>query len=252
MKKILLSIISFVTFTTVTYAQVCTVDPNAAGLIYPMQPDSTTNPGEYYEETITITVPTDTTVSIITVYLDSVVLDSVQGLPAGLTYGCGSSLGNCTYLGGTQGCFKISGTVDNSVAVGIYPITFHVTITGVLDSTGSGGEPIVLPYALEAFNLYVGNVGVQTLNTLKFDVIQNIPNPFNGTTSIKFNCPISGTVDFTVFDILGKQVHNKKIDAVTGANVIKYSSENLAPGAYFYMLSNGTERITKRMVVSGK
>lgn len=250
MKKNLLSIL-FITAISITgFAQVCTVDPNATGLIYPMQPDSVVDPGDNYSQTITVSVPTDTTVSLITVYIDSIQIAGVTGLPNGLTYDCNSSLGNCTFLGGTTGCFIISGTVNDTV--GIYPITFEVVIGGVLDSTGTGGDPLVIPYSLEVFNMYVGNVGVQILSASKFDVIQNVPNPFNGSTTIKFNSPVNETVNFYVYDMTGRQVYSSKINAVTGVNIINYTSEKLAPGAYFYTLANSTNRITKQMVVTGK
>jgi len=254
MKKQLLTLLLISSTFTFSFAQngggVCSADPNATGLVYPMQPDSVVNPGESYSQTITISVPTDTTVSVITVYVDSIQLDSVRGLPVGLAYGCNSSLGNCTYLGGTQGCFIIDGTVNDTV--GIYPITFDVIIYGVLDSTGTGGDPLVLPYSLEVYNLYVGNVGVEMLNNSKFDVIQNVPNPFNGSTTIKFNSPVAETVNFHVYDMIGRQVHSSKINAVTGVNTINYTSEKLAPGAYFYSIANGKNSITKRMIVTGK
>ncbi len=251
MKKTLLSLISITAFAASSFAQVCMPDPNATGLLYPMTPDSTTNVWQDYTQTVTISVPTDTTVSVITVYVDSIQLDSVRGLPNGLTYGCNSSLGNCTYLGGTEGCFIISGNVNDSA--GTYPITFDVVIYGVLDSTGTGGDPLVLPYSIEVYNLFVGEpLGVQTLSTSKFDVIQNVPNPFNGSTIIKFNNPVAETVNFYVYDMIGRQVHNSKINAVTGVNTINYTSEKLAPGAYFYTIANGKNSITKRMIVTGK
>ncbi len=153
MKKLLLSLFTITAITTTGFAQVCNVDPNATGLIYPMQPDSVIDQvGDYYEQTITLSVPTDTTVSVITVYIDSIILLSVDGLPTGLTYGCNSSLGNCTYVGGSEGCFIISGTVNDTV--GIYPITFNVELTGVLDSTGTDTTQLTVPYALEVYSLY--------------------------------------------------------------------------------------------------
>jgi len=247
MKKNLLTFLLITTFSAFGFAQVCTPDPNATGLFYPAQPDSTANPGEWYEQTMTLSVPTDTNIVVATIHIDSVFLDSVRGLPVGLTYGCNSSLGNCNYPGGTDGCFIISGTLNANDTVGVYPITFDVILYGVLDST-----PTTLPYSLDLYSIYVGNVGVQTLNLSKFDVIQNIPNPFNGNTTIKFSSPANEKVDFLVYDMIGKQVYNSKINAVTGINKINFSSEKLAPGAYFYTLANSKTRITKRMIVTGK
>ncbi len=245
MKKIYLALLLIIAVSATGFTQVCTTDPNAVGLVYPMLPDSIVNPGETYNQTMTVTVPTDTTISVVTVHIDSIKLASITGMPVGLSFQCNSTLGTCTYPGGTQGCFIINGTVNDTV--GVYPILFDVIVYGLLDL-----DTVELPYSLDVFTLYVGNVGIQTLNTSKFDVIQNIPNPFSGTTTIKFNSPTSETVTFYVFDMLGRAVHSSKINAVSGVNSINYSAEKLAPGTYFYTIANGKTRITKRMIVSGK
>lgn len=253
MKKTLLSVFSIAAFTASSFAQ-CIIDPNATGLLYPMTPDTTTNRWQDYTQTLTISVPTDTTIQgLFTVYIDSVALMSVDGLPNGLTYGCNSSLGNasCTYPGGTDGCFIISGNVNDSA--GVYPITLNIMGYGVLDSTGTDTNHLALELPVDGYTLYVGEaLSVQMLDNSKFDVIQNVPNPFNGSTTIKFNNPVAETVNFSVYDMIGKQVHSAKINAVTGVNTINYTSEKLAPGAYFYTLTNGKNSITKRMVVTGK
>ncbi len=251
MKKNLLVLLFLTTISATSFAQICSPDPNATGLFYPAMPDSTTNRWQYYEQVMTISVPTDTTVSPLTIYIDSVLLDSVRGLPNGLSYGCNSSLGNCTYVGGSEGCFIISGTINDSS--GVYPITIDVVLAGVLDSTGTDTTQLVVPYSLEVYNLYVDTaLGVQVLDMQKFAVLQNIPNPFNGSTTIKFNSPVNEKIDFFVYDMIGRQVHSSKINAVSGVNTINYTSEKLAPGAYFYTLANSKARITKRMIVSGK
>ncbi len=251
MKKTLLTLLFLSAITVSSFAQICSIDPNATGLIYPMLPDSTTNVWQDYTQTITISVPTDTSVPPLTVYIDSIFLDSVRGLPNGLTYGCNSSVGTCNYIGGTQGCFIISGNVNDTM--GIYQVTIDVVLAGVLDSTGTDTNQLVIPYSLDVYKLYVGApLGVQSLDNSIFDVLQNIPNPFNGNTAIKFNSPVNEKVDFYVYDMIGRQVYNSKISAVTGVNTINYTSEKLEPGAYFYTLANSKARITKRMIVSAK
>ena len=246
MKKLLLFFCVLTIITAKGFAQNCTPDPNASGLYYPTQPDSTTNVWQDYEQTVTFNVPTDTTIQIITIHIDSLHLNTVIGLPNGLTYGCNSTLGNCNYPGGTEGCFIISGNVNDTV--GVYPIIFDVTVYGLIDTVSAP-----LNQQVEVYNLYVGEpLSVQALDLTKFDVLQNTPNPFNGSTTIKFNSPVAETVNFSVYDMIGRQVHTTKIDAVTGVNTINYTSEKLAPGAYFYTLANGKNSITKRMVLTGK
>ena len=42
------------------------------------------------------------------VYIDSISISSIDGLPEGLTYSCNNGL--CSYQGGESGCFSINGT----------------------------------------------------------------------------------------------------------------------------------------------
>jgi len=57
--------------------------------------------------------------------LDSVVIDSVTGLPSGFSYAC--SAPGCIFLPDTNECIAITGTADSS-QLGIYPLTVYITI----------------------------------------------------------------------------------------------------------------------------
>ncbi|MEM9984204.1 MAG: T9SS type A sorting domain-containing protein [Bacteroidota bacterium] len=85
----------------------CTPDPNATGLV---SPDTlpTACPNQFYDVTLTLSVPTDTTIGLFTVDIDSVVLTSVLGLPTGLSTSCNPV--SCGFPGGTQGCVRVFGT----------------------------------------------------------------------------------------------------------------------------------------------
>ena len=85
----------------------CTPDPNATGLV---SPDTlpTACPNQFYDVTLTLNVPTDTTVGAFTANIDSVVLTAVLGLPNGLSTSC--SPASCSFPGGSQGCVRVFGT----------------------------------------------------------------------------------------------------------------------------------------------
>lgn len=92
-------------------------------------------------------------------------------------------------------------------------------------------------------------IGVEELSLDKFDLQQNTPNPFTGSTNIQFNCTANEKVTFTVFDMLGIEAYSNTINATSGVNTFTYTSK-LSPGTYFYSISNGTDRVTKTMIVT--
>ena len=70
-----------------------------------------------------------------------------------------------------------------------------------------------------------------------FKLYQNYPNPFNPATTIKFELPLSVTVNITVFDMMGEKVKellNERLEA--GYHEIIFRAENLASGMYIYRL----------------
>lgn len=91
-------------------------------------------------------------------------------------------------------------------------------------------------------------VGIEKWYADKFAVKQNIPNPFTGSTSIQFNCGISEKISFSIFDMLGREVHSENINANIGTNTINYTSK-LGAGTYFYTIGNDKYRTTKKMVI---
>lgn len=88
----------------------------------------------------------------------------------------------------------------------------------------------------------------------QFSLEQNIPNPFNPVTDIKFGIPQGCEVKLTVFNILGQQVAvlaDGYMEA--GYYTIPWDSRSdgrqLASGVYLYRLEAGTFVETKRMML---
>ena len=69
---------------------------------------------------------------------------------------------------------------------------------------------------------------------------QNFPNPFNPSTTIKYELPKSSTVKLIVYDLLGREVSllvNERRDA--GVYEVKFDGLTLASGVYVYRLQAG-------------
>lgn len=68
-------------------------------------------------------------------------------------------------------------------------------------------------------------------------LIQNFPNPFNPTTKIKYEIPVTGKVTIKVFDILGVEV-GTLVNEVQNKGIyeINFDGSALSSGVYFYQL----------------
>jgi hypothetical protein len=83
-----------------------------------------------------------------------------------------------------------------------------------------------------------------------FEVSQNKPNPFDNTTNINFDAASSGAFTFQVINLLGEVVHQEQFNGKRGENTFTFTSNDLNQGVYLYSLSNGSNTVTKRMVVN--
>ncbi|NQT27334.1 carbohydrate binding domain-containing protein [candidate division KSB1 bacterium] len=75
----------------------------------------------------------------------------------------------------------------------------------------------------------------------QFELSRNYPNPFNGSTAVKFYVPESSHVKATVFDITGKQVAeiaNSPHEA--GLHTLRFNSSDLSSGVYFCRINATT------------
>ncbi|MBZ0179070.1 MAG: T9SS type A sorting domain-containing protein [Melioribacteraceae bacterium] len=92
----------------------------------------------------------------------------------------------------------------------------------------------------------------QELFPEKFHLSQNYPNPFNPSTVIKYS--IAGQQEFVtlkVFDVLGREIAtlvNKKQSP--GNYSVTFDASEIASGVYFYQLTAGKAKETKKMILS--
>lgn len=84
----------------------------------------------------------------------------------------------------------------------------------------------------------------------EFQLSQNIPNPFNPTTTIRFWLPHRQHVSLSVFDIRGREIATlMDKDLNPGRHSTEFNAKNLPSGVYFYRLTTPTFTKTKKMAL---
>lgn len=83
----------------------------------------------------------------------------------------------------------------------------------------------------------------------EFELYQNVPNPFEGATSIGFRIAQRGKVDLAVFDGTGRQVLGQSGVYDAGYNTMTISSNELEQGGVlYYQLSYDNKIATRKMI----
>ena len=80
--------------------------------------------------------------------------------------------------------------------------------------------------------------------------VKAYPNPFNQTTTIKYQIPKMSFVILKVYDVLGNEITtlvNEEKQA--GEYEIKFEPKGLQSGIYFYRIGTGNFVETKKMIL---
>jgi len=94
------------------------------------------------------------------------------------------------------------------------------------------------------------SVEEKTSNIKSYSLNQNYPNPFYPSTTINFTMKKAGLANLKVYDILGRVVMKKSIEAKLGPNVYNFNGQNFSTGVYFYQLNaEGFSKTMKMMLV---
>ncbi len=83
-----------------------------------------------------------------------------------------------------------------------------------------------------------------------FALFQNYPNPFNPSTTIRYAVPKAGQIELSLYDISGRKIATL-VHGFRGPGIYQYrlNGTDLASGIYFYTLSAGSVKITKKMIL---
>ncbi len=96
-------------------------------------------------------------------------------------------------------------------------------------------------------------IGINTISNeipSAYRLYQSYPNPFNPVTNIKFDITSRSNVKLVIYDAAGRQVDelvNGELNA--GTYKAEWNAVNYSSGVYFYTLSSGSYRETKKMIL---
>jgi hypothetical protein len=83
-----------------------------------------------------------------------------------------------------------------------------------------------------------------------FDVSQNFPNPFTGETYFTVNLNKGSNLALDVFTLTGQKVSNKVYGQLSaGTHKLSIDANNLPSGVYFYTITAGDSKVTRKMIV---
>jgi hypothetical protein len=267
MKKLFL-LIAFAAFSYATSAQ-CTIDQNNTEFLSP-RPDSLpcVERGVAYSEVLQFAIPASIDLSQfigfpLTANIISVIIDTVQGLPTGMSYVSNPADG--ILLGGDNGCALLSGTTSDPA--GTYPISFEGTITvntfitgdttfdiATLQSLGGGGGGGFFPgeIALEVIEqggeCRPATAGIKNFNAELQSAFLIFPNPSNGLVNINIRNQEFNKAEISVYDFTGKQVMTETF--TTQGNLNKQLNLSALPkGVYAILLKTDKGTASKNIVL---
>lgn len=244
--------------TGIAYAQ-CTPDPGQTGAgIFPTPVTGVPNGevGVPYSNVFTINVPQDTTIDLstffpgaptVTMTVNFFTIDAFNSLPAGLGYAC--SPASCSILGGNSGCIEVSG-LPTTAGQFVANMTTSLNVAVPASVPFIGGTNQSLPGPL-AYQYEINNAtSADPASATAFTVSQNYPNPASDFTRISFHTTSSSDVSLEVYSLAGQRMHGESATYASGDHNLDLDVRNLEAGVYFYTLSNGNEKITRRLVVA--
>ena len=147
--------------------------------------------------------------------------------------------------------YKLTQVGSNADWVPTWPLPekddMHYSNTSLL-THATDDLPLGDPYWI------LGVTGIEKEDNIlpqNFTLYNNYPNPFNPSTTIKFNIPETGDVSLKIYNVMGQLVKTVVNESAMeqGQYKISLDMSNLSSGIYFYSLKYSNRTITKKMIL---
>ena len=243
----------FVTLLSGAAFAQCSPNQLYADSVFGVWPDTTQGfapgyVGVFYSDTLNILPPANAGAidpALFIFIIDSIILDSVSGLPPGFSVICNSQTGAaCTYLPEQVGCGLIQGT---PATAGVYPISLHTTVNVHIAGLGSAQA---LPYVFPGYSITISmGSAINEVTAAKLSRVSNSPNPVTDRTTFEFSLAKAGDVKVKVYDLVGAEMWSTHVQGKPGINRMPFDASTLESGIYLYTISTAGTSFTARMVV---
>jgi len=254
MKKIysLLVVLSLLANAVFAQTPTCTVDPQA-------QPNAGISPGPGQLPCIVVGEEYNQTIQVqnlsnfnIVVTVDSMILNSVTGLPAGINW---SKNPNVLYSG-QNGCLTFYGTTN--AAPGKYTLGWQGTVWFSAPYIGNQSYSGDLSQFAGQYKYYLNVINpgdscrpVSSVNDFSADLnsaMYVFPNPSNGAFEVSLNAGKRVNGEILIFDMTGRKVFSQELDAI-GSYSTSIDITRFAKGLYTLQLKTADGFASRRISV---
>ena len=99
-------------------------------------------------------------------------------------------------------------------------------------------------------SIYVTGINKLIAKPDKFFISNAYPNPFNPSTTIRYEIPKETYVTIKIFDVLGREVATLlNTEQKAGEYEVEWNAKNFASGVYFYQVKAGDFMAAKKMLL---
>ena len=100
----------------------------------------------------------------------------------------------------------------------------------------------------------VSAVGDGDVANARFELLANIPNPFNARTDIRFDLAAAGSYELVIYDVSGRRVIGFSGIGTSGLNMVSWDGRddagaNVSSGVYYYRLQTEDGSAARKMVL---
>jgi serine protease AprX len=152
-----------------------------------------------------------------------------------------------------SGKLALQSIIDSSTQSGRYAFTLPKNAKHFyLSARDAHGDSRRLPYNAPG-SLYDSQLlSVQPSEAVpqSFVLMQNFPNPFNGSTTIRYALAHASRVAVRVYDVLGREIGTLvDEEKIPGSYSVTWNANSAASGVYFYSVRTDGFFETKKMVL---